>query len=244
MRRSDIIWMPHSTLTLPEPSERFLATTDMLGPIRLKVTINCAMSADGKIALTSRQQTDISNDLDKRRVHELRNSVDAILVGIGTVLTDNPRLTVKTEYVDDRRNPIRVVLDSRGRTPNEALVLNGEARTVIVTAEECDRTFPNAEVIRSGIGRVDLQKALRALEEMGVQSLLVEGGAEVIWSFLKSRLADEMIIFIGSLVIGGDSSPTPAGGEGASSLEDTVELRLMNAEMLGDGILLEYEVAK
>ena len=73
---------------------------------------------------------------------------------------------------------------------------------------------------------------------------LVEGGAEVIWSFLKSRLADEMCIFIGSLIIGGKSSPTPASGEGASSLEDTVELILKDAEVLGDGVVLEYEVAK
>ena len=220
----------------------------------------------GEVWVFAEQEGGILNDVSLELCGKARQLGDELGVPVGAVLpgyevdglarrliahgvdrvylTDNPRLTVKTEYVDDPRNPIRVVLDSRGRTPNEALVLNGETRTVIVTAEECDRTFPNAEVIRSGTGRVDLQKALRALEEMGVQSLLVEGGAEVIWSFLKSRLADEMCIFIGSLVIGGDSSPTPAGGEGASSLEDTVELRLINAEMLGDGILLEYEVAK
>ena len=234
----------HCLLTRQEPSERFLVATDMLEPIRLKVVINCAMSADGKIALSSRRQTDISNDLDKKRVHELRNSVDAVLVGIGTVLTDDPRLTVKAEHVDSPTNPIRVVLDSKGRIPGDAMVLNGEARTVIITAEECDRTFPNAEVMRCGSGRVDLHRALKALEEIGVQTMLVEGGAEVIWSFLKSRLADEMYIFIGSLIIGGESSPTPAGGEGASSLEDTVELKLRDAEVLGDGIVLEYEVAK
>ena len=216
----------------------------MLGSIALKVIINCAMSADGKIALSSRKQTDISNDLDRKRVHELRNSVDGILVGIGTVLTDDPNLTVKSEYVDDPKNPVRIVLDSKGRTPMDAEVLNGVSRTIIVTAKECDESFPNAETIRSGTGRVDLQEALRKLEAMGIRSILVEGGAGVIWSFLKSRLADKMYIFIGSLIIGGDDSPTPAGGEGASSLEDTVELRLMDAEVLGDGILLEYEVAK
>lgn len=210
----------------------------------MNVTINCAMSADGKIALNSRKQTDISNDLDKKRVHELRNSVDGILVGIGTVLTDDPKLTVKAKYVDDPKNPARIVLDSRGRTPPDAKVLNGEARTIIITAEECTKEFPNAETVRCGSGRVDLQKALPILEGLGIRSILVEGGAEIIWSFLKSGLADEMYIFIGSMVIGGDTSPTPAGGEGASSLEDTVELTLRNAEVIGDGILLEYEVAK
>jgi len=74
--------------------------------------------------------------------------------------------------------------------------------------------------------------------------MLVEGGAEVIWSFLKARLADELLIFIGSIVIGGDSSPTPAGGAGASAIEEIVELRLRNADVVGDGVLVEYEVVK
>lgn len=210
----------------------------------MKITVNCAMSADGKIALNSRKQTAISNDLDKRRVHELRNSVDAILVGIGTVLTDDPKLTVNTEYVANPSNPIRIVLDSRGRTPPDAKVLDDQAQTIIITSEECVKEFPNAKTIRSGVGRVDLHRALPILEGMGIGSILVEGGAEVIWSFLKSRLADEMHIFIGSLIIGGDEAPTPAGGEGASSIEDTVELELRNAEVMGDGILLQYEVVK
>ena len=216
----------------------------MLEAIPLKVTINCAMSADGKIALSSRRQTDISNEEDRKRVHELRNAVDGILVGIGTVITDNPRLTVKSEYVEDPKNPIRIILDSKGRTPPDAAVLDGEARTLIVTTEECEKEFPNAEAVRCGTGRVDLTKVMQTLEGMGICSILVEGGAEVMWSFLKSRIADEMYIFIGSLVIGGDSSPTAAGGEGAKSLEDTVELRLRNAEVMGDGVLLDYEVVK
>lgn len=210
----------------------------------MKVTINCAMSADGKIALNSRKQTDISNEVDKKRVHELRNSVDAILVGIGTVLTDDPKLTVKEKYFPDPRRPVRVVLDSKGRTPPHAMVLNGESKTVIVTSEECTREFPNAETIRCGTGRVDIERLLPLLEEMGIHSMLVEGGAEVIWSFLKARLADELLIFIGSMVIGGDSSPTPAGGDGASAMDDVVELRLRNAEVVGDGVLVEYEVVK
>jgi 2,5-diamino-6-(ribosylamino)-4(3H)-pyrimidinone 5'-phosphate reductase len=216
----------------------------MLGTVNLKVTVNCAMSADGKIALNSRKQTDISNEVDKKRVHELRNSVDAILVGIGTVLTDDPKLTVKAKYVHNPRSPVRIVLDSRGRTPPHAMVLNGESRTVIVTSEECTREFPNAETIRCGRGRVDIERLLPMLEERGIHSMLIEGGAEVIWSFLKARLADELMIFIGSMVIGGDSSPTPAGGAGASAMEEVVELRLRNADVVGDGVLVEYEVVK
>ena len=210
----------------------------------MRVIVNCAMSADGKIATKDRKQTAISNDHDMKRVHELRNSADAILVGIGTVLADDPRLTVKAKYVHSPRKPIRVVLDSKGRTPPDSKVLDGEARTIIVTTKESPKEFANAETIRCGSGRVDLEELLAALEALGVETLLVEGGSEVIWSFLKSRLADEVDIFIGSVVIGGSSAPTPAGGEGAANIEEAVALRLKNAEVVGDGVLLEYEVDK
>ena len=210
----------------------------------VKVTINCAMSVDGKIALKSRRQTKISNEADKKRVHELRNSVDAILVGIGTILTDDPKLTVKRKYVPDAKDPVRIVLDSNGRTPHDSMVLNGEARTIVVTSGDCTVELPNAEMLRCGKGRVDIASLLPMLEKRGIRTLLVEGGAEVIWSFLESRLADELYLFIGSIVIGGDTSPTPAGGEGAASVEEAVELRLIRAEVIGDGVLLRYEVAK
>lgn len=216
----------------------------MHGVIGLRVIINCAMSADGKIATKNRRPTAISNDTDKKRVHALRNSVDAILVGIGTVLADDPKLTVKAKYVDHPKNPTRIVLDSKGRTPPEAMVLNGDARTIIVTAEESVKEFPNAETIRCGSGRVDLGELLPMLEEKGIRTLLVEGGSEVIWSFLRRRLADEIYIFIGSMVIGGDSAPTPAGGGGAVSIDEAVALRFKKAEVVGDGVLLKYEVGK
>lgn len=210
----------------------------------MKIIVNCAMSADGKIALKSRRQTRISNEEDRRRVHRLRNTVDAILVGIETVLQDDPKLTVSAKYVRKPRSPTRIVLDSRGRTPKDAVVLDGASKTIIVTNDRCRRTFPNAEVIRCGKDEVDIARLVKILAKRGVRSLLVEGGSEVIWSFLKSRLADEVRIFIGSLVIGGEKSPTPAGGEGAESEKTTVALRLKGARVIGDGILLTYEVVK
>ena len=210
----------------------------------MRVIVNCAMSADGKIALKTRRQTKISNEEDRRRVHRLRNSCDAILVGIGTVLRDDPTLTVSAKYVKRPRHPIRIVLDSTGRTPKDAMVLDGTSKTIVVTNEHCRKTFRNADVIRCGKRFVDLGKLLNILEKRGIQKLLVEGGSRVIWSFLKSRLADEVRLFIGSMVIGGDKAPTPAGGEGAESEKTIVELRLKSSEVIGDGILLTYEVVK
>lgn len=210
----------------------------------VKVVVNCAMSADGKIALKTRKQTKISNEEDRKRVHQLRNSCDAILVGVETVLADDPKLTVNEKYVKRPRHPLRVVLDSRGRTPSKAQVLNGAAPTLIVTSEECRKKFSNAETARCGRGEVDLNKLMSILEERGVKKLLVEGGSNVIWSFLKSKIADVVNIFVGSMVIGGECSPTPAGGVGAETERSIICLRLVNARVLGSGVLLSYEVVK
>lgn len=210
----------------------------------MKTIINCAMSADGKIALKSRRQTKISDEEDKKRVHELRNSVDAILVGVDTVISDDPKLTVNEKYVKSARHPTRIVLDSDGRTPEGALVLNGAAKTMIVTNERCTRTFPNAEVIRCGREDVDIEKLVPELEKRGIRKMLVEGGSKVIWSFLRTRIADEVCIFIGSMVIGGESAPTPAGGPGAEDEKEIVHMRLKDAEVLGSGVLVRYEVVK
>ncbi|OGS42178.1 MAG: diaminohydroxyphosphoribosylaminopyrimidine reductase [Euryarchaeota archaeon RBG_16_62_10] len=202
------------------------------------------MSADGKIALRTRRQTDISNEEDRRRVHRLRNESDAILVGVDTVLADDPKLTVKEKYVRRPRHPIRIVLDSTGRTPKSAHVLDGASRTIIVTNEKSKKEFPNAEAIRCGKDEVDIERLLPMLGKMGIERLLVEGGSKVIWSFLRSRLADEVIIFVGSMVIGGEKAPTPAGGEGAIEEKDIVALKLKSARALGNGVLLTYQVVK
>ncbi|TET90964.1 MAG: 2,5-diamino-6-(ribosylamino)-4(3H)-pyrimidinone 5'-phosphate reductase [Methanomassiliicoccales archaeon] len=212
--------------------------------MRPKVIVNCAVSIDGKIALPSRRQTRISNEEDIARVHRLRNECDAILVGVGTILSDDPNLTVKEKYVQDARKPLRIVLDSNGRTPLEAEVLKGDAPTLIVTSEGCESTFGQAEVARFGEDEVDISSLLSHLYEKGVRKVLVEGGETVIWTFLKEGLVNELKVFVGSMVIGGVRSPTLAGGEGAAAFEDIIPLVLTKSRQLGDGILLEYEVKR
>src|SRR2546426_368452 len=119
--------------------------------VRPRVIINAAMSIDGKIALSDGQGVRLSNEEDLRRVHRLRASVDAILVGVGTVLTDDPKLTVKSEYAKGR-NPLRVVLDSDGKIPESARVLDGAAPTLIVTSlDEAPRLRLN-QIERLGDG--------------------------------------------------------------------------------------------
>ncbi len=209
-----------------------------------RVIVNCAMSADGKIALPTRRQTRISSDEDMKRVHELRNSVDVIIVGVGTVLVDNPSLLVSPKHVSEIRNPVRLVLDSSGRTPDDAAVFDGDADTIVATSDECPRDFGGGEVIRCGKGRVDLTKLMSVLHDRGYSSVLVEGGGDVIWSFFRERLVDEFNVFVGSIIIGGKGSPTPADGEGFLSLADVARLELVAHTELGEGLLLEYVVKR
>jgi 2,5-diamino-6-(ribosylamino)-4(3H)-pyrimidinone 5'-phosphate reductase len=202
------------------------------------------MSADGKIALPSRKQTRISNEEDMKRVYELRNRCDAILVGIETVLSDDPKLTVKESYVPNPKQPVRIVLDSKGRIPDNAEVLSHHSPTIVAVSEQCDHEIQGAETLICGKDLVNLKTLCDILDERGIKTLLVEGGERVIWSFLKESFADELYIFVGSMVIGGIKSPTPAGGEGAKSEDDIIRLTLKNSERLGDGVLLHYGVEK
>ena len=200
------------------------------------VHVNCAMSADGKIAGAERKQVSISSDEDKTRVKALRKQYDSVLVGVGTVIADDPHLTVKGLPYDE--NPIRIVLDPNGRTPDDALVVNGSAPTVIVTNGDCERTWKNVNVIRSGKD-IDLPDVLDRLSVLGIESILVEGGGETIASFFRDGLVDRYTVFVGSLIIGGRSAPTPVDGEGWAN-NGGIGLTLTNTEILGDGALLTY----
>ncbi len=205
---------------------------------RPRVIVNVAMSADGKIALSDRTEVKISGDEDFRRVHELRSRVDAILVGIGTVLADDPKLTVKEKYVEEPDHPLKVVLDSEGRTPEDAQLFD-EGEWLIATTEEVEK---EGWVKFGENDRVDLQVLMEVLCERGVEEILVEGGGEVISSFFEEGLVDEFMVFVGNLVIGGKDAPTPVDGEGAGSIGETVKLRFCGSEEMDDGILLRYEV--
>ncbi len=206
--------------------------------MRAKVFVNVAMSADGKIALSDKTEIKISGEEDFERVHKLRNEVDAILVGIGTVLSDDPKLTVKQKFVEDPDHPLKVILDSKGRTPEDAKLFD-KGEFLIATTEGIDKD----NWIKCGEGeRVDLEILMEKLADRGVEKLLVEGGGEVISSFFKKDLVDEFTVFVGSLVIGGRDAPTPVDGEGAQVMDEVVDLDLCGHEEMDDGILLKFKV--
>ncbi|NLL95323.1 MAG: diaminohydroxyphosphoribosylaminopyrimidine reductase [Thermoplasmatales archaeon] len=201
------------------------------------VHVNCAMSADGRIAGVERTQIRISSKEDMDRVKALRAGYGSIAVGVGTVISDDPHLTVKGLGRDE--NPVRVVIDPNGRTPDGALVLDGRARTVIATSSSCAREWAGAETVRCG-DPFDLSSALRELGGMGIESMLVEGGGRTIWHFFDSGFVDRFTVFVGGVVIGGTGAPTPADGPGWVA-GNGVEMDLVAAETLGNGALLTFE---
>jgi 2,5-diamino-6-(ribosylamino)-4(3H)-pyrimidinone 5'-phosphate reductase len=208
------------------------------------IIINCAMSADGKIASPSGKQIRISCDEDIKRMYELRNESDAVLVGINTVLSDDPKLTVKDKYVKNPKHPIRIVLDTYCKTPTDALVVNNISKTLIITSEKCNKKYgENVEVIlcdKDDDGFINLEKLMAILENKGINKLMVEGGGTVIWNFLKSGLADDFYIYVGSIIIGGSNTPTISG-----KVDDkNIKLKLVKTKNIGDGILLHYRLIK
>jgi len=220
----------------------------------MRVVVNAATSVDGKLATRRREQLRISGPADLDRVDALRAEVDAVLVGVGTVLADDPSLTVDDpERLDAReaagrpRQPTRVVADSRARTPLDARVLDGTAPSVVLVSRAADLDAVSAleaagtTVVTAGEGRVDLSAGLAALAPLGVDAVLAEGGGELVFSLFEAGLVDELSVYVGSLVIGGRDAPTLADGEGF--VEAFPGLTLESASPLDDGVLLRYAVA-
>lgn len=210
--------------------------------MRPYIIINCAATIDGKIALPSKKQLRISSEEDFRRVQLLRERSDAVLVGIGTVLTDNPKLTVKKP---DVRQPLRVVLDSKGRTPVDAEVMNEKAHTILFVGKNVEKRFnkKNVEVVTCNLdekGFIDLKEVMTELVKHGVKNLLVEGGGTVIWNFIKNYLFDELLVYIGPFVVGGKNTPTLADGEGIKNEKEIIKLKIENVKILGEGLLVKY----
>ena len=211
------------------------------------VIINCAMSADGKIALPNRKQVRISSEEDIERMYILRNECDAVLVGMGAVLSDDPKLTVKEKYVRNPKQPTRVVLDSKCRMPDDALVLNKSAKTLIITTKGNEKQFDgeHIEVVGCKVdnkGHIDLGCMLDVLYQKGVKKLLVEGGGTVIWNFLKERLVDDLFIYIGPCIIGGKDAPTVADGVGIKNEDELISLKIIDVNRLGSGVLVHYRM--
>jgi diaminohydroxyphosphoribosylaminopyrimidine deaminase/5-amino-6-(5-phosphoribosylamino)uracil reductase len=209
------------------------------------VIVKYAMSLDGKIATRTGASRGLTGAAWLSELHTLRSQVDAILVGVNTVLADDPLLTARTGG-DDVRQPLRIVLDSTLRTPLGARMLDAATpgKTLIATTAQASREQAaalrerGAEVIALGEQRVDITALLRLLGERSISSLLVEGGSQVIASFVAAGLVDKVMAIVAPLLIGGDTAPTPVGGSGAATLADALRLENIDVRQVGPVIVI------
>ena len=206
------------------------------------VTAKFAMSLDGKIATRTGDSRWISGDRARWRVHGLRAVSDAIMVGINTVLADDPRLTARDERDGPRpRQPLRVIVDSRGRTPAGSRLTSEPGETLVAAAELGDRSRRGLE--EAGVqaiefpaedGSVDLPALMGHLAaERAIASLLVEGGASLLGSMFDLGLVDKVMAFIVPTIIGGEDAPTPVGGAGFERIADALRLERVRWDRYG-----------
>ena len=216
-----------------------------MGKSKPYVIISAATSIDGKIA-TKAGFSHLSSKQDSIRLHKLRSKVDAILVGKNTVLRDNPMLTVR--HIKGK-NPIRIILDSKGSISKNSKILqtSNKIPTIIAVSKiipksnlEKFQRFP-VEVIITGKKSVDIKSLLRKLLDKKIKTILVEGGGTVNWEFIKNNLFDELIVTISPFLIGGNSAVSFVEGKGFEEISKSPKLQLKSTKRLKNHLVLNYE---
>ena len=212
---------------------------------RPRVTLTAAMTLDGKIA-TKSGDSRISSDSDLKRLHRMRAESDAVMIGVGTLLEDNPLLTVRRV---NGRSPIRIIVDSLARTPaNSRIFSNKDSRIVVAVSSRAAPTRVNklkragAEIIHCGTQHVNLKNLLAKLHANGVNRILLEGGGKLNWSMLSSGLVDEAMITVAPIIVGGEKATTLVEGMGATKINCGIKLSLKNTERTGSELVLHYDV--
>jgi 2,5-diamino-6-(ribosylamino)-4(3H)-pyrimidinone 5'-phosphate reductase len=222
------------------------------------VFINVAMTADGKIDTFARQGAAISSQRDKERVDQLRAESNAIMVGGKTLLDEDPKLTVKSEALRAERvarglapNPVKVGIVTQAELkPHSKFLHEGNARVVIFTTHQTSKDklaflrSQGADVYADDHEKVDLKNALAILHELGIQRLMVEGGATLNFELLRLGLVDELLVCVAPLIFGGESAPTLAAGSGLER-SAALPLKLIHVETWDDGgVLLKYQLER
>jgi diaminohydroxyphosphoribosylaminopyrimidine deaminase / 5-amino-6-(5-phosphoribosylamino)uracil reductase len=204
-----------------------------------------AMTLDGKIAAYNGHSKWVTGEEARKHVHELRKESDAILVGIGTVLADNPRLTTRLEA--GGKNPVRVILDSALRIPLEALVTDcTEASTWIAAASDADPVKAKAlqekglEIILLSKDKngLDLRELLTRLYEKGITDIIVEGGSQINSAFLREGLIDKFLVYIAPKILGGLHSLSPFAGSDVEGMDEAVGIHIEKIEQYGEDLCL------
>lgn len=215
------------------------------------VILNASMTLDGKIA-TKTGSSEISGKEDLKRVHELRKEVDGIMVGVNTVLVDDPKLTVHKTSSKKSDNPLRIVVDNHCRIPLNSRILNDDAKTIIATSkkikkdnesiERCKKLSEKANIFYSKESSVNLKELMNYLYSNNIETLMLEGGSTLNFSMIKENLIDEIRICIAPMVVGGKYAKTLFDGKGFDFMKEAINLELKNRYQLGKDLILEYKV--
>lgn len=209
------------------------------------VVAKFAMTLDGKIATYSGHSQWITGEAARADVHELRHEVDGILVGVQTVLNDNPKLTTRLKDNRQGRNPIRVVMDSTLKTPVDAHIADTtEARTIIVTSFDSDAVKAQhlesigVEIIRveKELTGLNIEDMLKALYKKGITHLLVEGGGNVNASFLRGGFIDQYMVYVAPKVLGGKNSIMPFTGSDVETIDLASQLEFGEVTRIGEDL--------
>lgn len=212
------------------------------------VSLKYAMTADGKIAAVTGKSKWITGEAARKDVHRLRRKHRAIMVGIGTVLADNPTLNCR---IENGRNPIRIICDSSLRIPLDSNICktSGNIETILVSAVENSEKQAALRdlgiktlVMNDGNGRVDLKALMSYLGENAIDSVLVEGGGTLAYSALTAGIVNHVYAYIAPKLFGGESAKTPVGGAGVMSPDECFRLKKTSLFEIGEDILVEYDV--
>ena len=208
------------------------------------VILSAAISIDGKIA-TKTGDSKLSSKQDSIRLHKLRSKVDAILVGKNTVAVDDPLLTVRHTK---GKNPIRIVLDSKGTLSDKSKILqtSDKIKTIIVVSKKITKSnynklnkFP-VELIVTGDSSVNIKSLLRKLSAKKIKTILVEGGGTINWEFIKHNIFDELIVTLSPFLVGGNNAISFVEGDGFDKISKSPNLRLKSVKRLKNHLVLHY----
>nr|AIF08622.1 deaminase-reductase domain-containing protein (RIB7, arfC) [uncultured marine thaumarchaeote KM3_31_G08] len=208
------------------------------------IILSAATSIDGKIA-TKTGDSKLSSKQDSVRLHKLRSSVDAILVGKNTILVDNPLLTVRHTR---GKNPIRIVLDSKGTISNKSKILqtSNKIETIIAVSKKITKSnlkklsnYP-VEIIVAGENSVNIKLLLKKLSKKKIKTVLVEGGGTINWEFIKHDIFDELIVTLSPFLIGGNDSISLVEGQGFGKISKSPNLKLKSVKRLKSHLVLHY----
>ena len=236
---------------LEEPSRRLNAAFErhVVSGLPL-VTLKSAASLDGKTAATDRSSRWITGEAAREDAHRLRAASDAIVVGAGTVVDDDPALTVRDPSYRGRP-PLRVVVDASGRVPADARVFDDSAPTLVATTGRAPRGVVDAWTAAGAdvesfdpdeTGGVCLPDLLAHLGKRDVQGVLLEGGATLAWSFVEQRLIDRVVLYLAPKLVGGAEAPGILMGEGFAPIGRAAGLRIVSVERIGDDLKVEADV--